>query len=46
MPEGIKTLIVPVTDLAKAKTTFNQLLGVDPYADQPYYVGFKVNGYL
>jgi len=44
MTEGIKTLIFPVTDLAKAKTTFSQLLGVEPYADQPYYVGFKVNG--
>jgi predicted enzyme related to lactoylglutathione lyase len=44
MTEGIKTLIVPVTDLTKAKTTFTQLLGVEPYADQPYYVGFKVDG--
>lgn len=44
MTEGIKTLIFPVTDLAKAKTTFSQLLGVEPYADQPYYVGFKING--
>ena len=44
MTEGIKTLIIPVTDPAKAKTTFSKLLGVEPYADQPYYVGFKVNG--
>ena len=44
MTEGIKTLIFPVTDLTKAKTTFSQLLGVEPYADQPYYVGFKVDG--
>ena len=43
MTEGIKTLIFPVTDLAKAKTTFSQLLGVEPYADAAYYVGFKVN---
>ena len=44
MTEGIKTIIYPVTDLAKAKNTFGRLLGVEPYADQPYYVGFKVNG--
>ena len=43
MTEGIKTLIFPVSDVAKAKTTFSRLLGVEPYADQPYYVGFKVN---
>ena len=44
MTDGIKTLVFPVTDLARAKTAFGQLLGVEPYADQPYYVGFKVNG--
>lgn len=44
MTEGIKTLIFPVTDLEKAKGTFTRLLGVEPYADEPYYVGFKVNG--
>jgi len=43
MSEGFKTLIFPVTDPAKAKTAFTQLLGVEPYADQPYYIGFKVN---
>jgi predicted enzyme related to lactoylglutathione lyase len=43
MSEGFKTLIFPVTDPAKAKTAFSQLLGVEPYADQPYYIGFKVN---
>jgi predicted enzyme related to lactoylglutathione lyase len=44
MTAGIKILIVPVADLAKAKATFRQLLGVEPYADQPNYVGFKVAG--
>lgn len=42
MNQGIKTVIYPVTDLAHAKATFQQLLGVAPYADSPYYVGFKV----
>jgi len=44
MTDGIKTLIFPVSDVTRAKTSFAQLLGVEPYADQPYYVGFKVNG--
>jgi predicted enzyme related to lactoylglutathione lyase len=42
MSQGIKTIIYPVKDLAKAKERFSQLLGVEPYADEPYYVGFKV----
>jgi len=44
MTEGIKTIIFPVKDAAKAKALFSQLLGVEPYADTPYYVGFKVEG--
>ena len=42
MNQGIKTIIYPVKDLAKAKERFSQLLGVEPYADESYYVGFKV----
>jgi len=44
MKQGIQTVIYPVQDLAKAKALFGSLLGVEPYADQPYYVGFRVNG--
>ena len=40
--QGIKTVIYPVTDLARAKAMFHQLLGVEPYVDSPYYVGFRV----
>ncbi len=32
----------PVKDIAKAKTLFRELLGKEPYADDSYYVGFKV----
>lgn len=42
--EGVKTIIYPVKDLAKAKPLYSALLGVEPYADQPYYVGYKVAG--
>lgn len=42
MNQGIKTVVYPVTDLARAKPIFAELLGVAPYADTPYYVGFKV----
>jgi predicted enzyme related to lactoylglutathione lyase len=42
MNVGIQTIIYPVKDIAQAKAMFKVLLGVEPYADQPYYVGFKV----
>ena len=42
MNKGIKTVIYPAQDVTQAKTLFRKLLGVEPYADQPYYVGFKV----
>ena len=42
MNKGVKTIIYPVKDIAQAKTLFRKLLGVEPYSDQPYYVGFKI----
>ena len=43
MNKGIKTILYPVKDMTQAKTLFSKFLGVDPYADQPYYVGFKID---
>ncbi len=42
MNKGIKTVIYPVKDIGKAKAMFSKLLGIAPYADAAYYVGFKV----
>lgn len=42
MNQGIATVVYPVKDIEKAKAYFRELLGVEPYADEPYYVGFKV----
>jgi len=42
MNQGIQIIIYPVKDAAKAKAQFQELLGVEPYADTPYYIGFKV----
>ena len=44
MTEGIKAIIYPVKDLAKAKTLYGELLGVEPNMDEPYYVNFDVEG--
>ncbi|MEV5439397.1 VOC family protein [Streptomyces sp. NPDC052682] len=44
MTAGLKTIIYPVKDLDRAKAVFGALLGVEPYADEPYYVGYKDAG--
>jgi predicted enzyme related to lactoylglutathione lyase len=40
--QGIKTIIIPVRDLAVARALYGTVLGVAPYADEPHYVGFRV----
>ena len=44
MTSGMNTIIYPVSDIAAAKKLFETLLGTAPYADEAYYVGFKVDG--
>lgn len=41
MNQGMKTVIFPVKDIARAKTLYSNLLGVEPYMDQAYYVGYR-----
>jgi predicted enzyme related to lactoylglutathione lyase len=42
--QGIKTVLHPVTDVAAAKAVYTALLGTEPQADAPYYVGYDVAG--
>ncbi len=42
---GLRTVIYPAPDLDAAKAWFSELLGLDPYFDEPFYVGFNVAGY-
>ncbi|WP_405791998.1 VOC family protein [Streptomyces sp. NBC_01506] len=42
--QGIKTVLHPVSDVAKAKAVYAALLGVQPVADESYYVGFEAAG--
>ena len=42
--QGIKTVLHPVSDLAKAKELYAALLGIQPQADSAYYVGFDTEG--
>jgi predicted enzyme related to lactoylglutathione lyase len=41
---GIRTVLHPVSDLAKAKALYAALLGVAPQTDSPRYVGFDTEG--
>src|SRR3974377_2486327 len=42
--EGIKTVLHPVSDLARAKAVYTALLGIEPQSDAPYYVGYEAVG--
>jgi predicted enzyme related to lactoylglutathione lyase len=42
MNQGIKLFVYPVKDLAQAKKLFSKLLGVAPYVEGAYYVGYKL----
>ena len=42
MSQGIRTFVYPVKDIARAKALYRKLLGVEPYVDEAFYVGFRV----
>src|SRR2546428_4634199 len=42
--EGIKTVLHPVPDLARARAVYAALLGVPPQTDGSYYGGFEAEG--
>ena len=42
---GLRTTIYKVSDIEKAKTWYSSILGIDPYFNEPFYVGFNVAGY-
>jgi predicted enzyme related to lactoylglutathione lyase len=45
MIQGLRTAIYPTPDLAQGKEWYRQVLGRDPYFDEPFYVGFSVGGF-
>lgn len=42
---GLRTTIYKVSDINKAKAWYTKALGISPYFDEPFYVGFNVGGY-
>ncbi|AYA37880.1 VOC family protein [Hymenobacter oligotrophus] len=45
MFQGLRTVVYPVGNLARAKEWYSQALGQPPYFDEPFYVGYNVGGY-
>jgi predicted enzyme related to lactoylglutathione lyase len=42
---GLRTIIYPARDLDACKRWYRQLLALEPYFDEPFYVGFNVGGF-
>jgi len=42
---GLRTTIYKVGDITKAKKWYSKAFGIEPYFDQPFYVGFNVGGF-
>ena len=42
--QGIKTVLHPVSDVAKAKEMYTALLGTPPQTDEAYYAGYEAEG--
>lgn len=42
---GLRTVIYHVDNIDSAKRWYADALGIQPYFDQPFYVGFNVGGF-
>jgi predicted enzyme related to lactoylglutathione lyase len=42
MARSVNLLVFPVSDIDKATTFYTKFLGVEPYAESRYYVGYRI----
>ena len=42
---GLRTIVYPAPDLDASRAWWTTVLGVPPYFDEPFYVGFNPGGY-
>ena len=42
---GLRTTIYKVGDITNAKKWYSKAFGIEPYFDQPFYVGFNIGGF-
>jgi predicted enzyme related to lactoylglutathione lyase len=45
MIQGLRTVIYHVKDLEKAKAWFTKIFKKPPYFDEPFYVGYNIEGF-
>jgi predicted enzyme related to lactoylglutathione lyase len=45
MLQKLRTVIYHVADLPLAKEWYIKVTGIEPYFDEPFYVGFDINGF-
>lgn len=45
MLSGLRTAIYHTPNIDAGKRWYTQVLGISPYFDQPFYVGFNVGGF-
>ncbi|HLX08732.1 MAG TPA: VOC family protein [Thermoanaerobaculia bacterium] len=45
MLQGLRTALYFVPDVAQGRDWYARTLGVQPYFDEPFYVGFNVGGF-
>ncbi len=42
---GLRTAMYAAPDVAAARAWYQEVLGIAPYFDEPFYVGFNVGGF-
>jgi catechol 2,3-dioxygenase-like lactoylglutathione lyase family enzyme len=42
---GLRTAVYYVKDMSEARDWYSSILGISPYFDEPFYVGFNVGGF-
>ncbi|SEQ93546.1 VOC family protein [Pedobacter rhizosphaerae] len=45
MLQGLRTIVYYVGDLVAAKAWYKQVFEIEPYFDEPFYVGYNIGGY-
>ena len=45
MFKGLRTVIYKVSDLEASKRWYSEAFSIEPYFDEPFYVGFNIGGY-
>lgn len=45
MFQGLRTVVYKVKDMEAAKSWYSKALEIEPYFDEPFYIGFNVAGY-